>query len=163
MEIAMICANVEEYREATMARFICGHNREIANVVELQHYVEIDDVVHMAITVERQLKRGGRTSSKVEASGSASWRSKWGSSSKPDEKTDYKPKGDTSKTQANNKDKGNAGSRSWGRVRSNQRPYLECDGDSRLDPIPHSSCTGSVSQEALDLVYYVTYGFGPEP
>lgn len=106
MEIAMIRANVEEDREATMARFICGHNREIANVVELQHYVEIDDVVHMAMKVERQLKRGGRTSSKVEASGSASWRSKLGSSTKPDEKTDYKPKGDTYKTQANNKDKG---------------------------------------------------------
>ncbi|PKI52262.1 hypothetical protein CRG98_027346 [Punica granatum] len=60
--------------------------------------------------VERQLKRGGRTSSKVEASGSASWRSKWGSSTKPDEKTDYKPKGDTYKTQANNKDKGHIAS-----------------------------------------------------
>ncbi|PKI59770.1 hypothetical protein CRG98_019835 [Punica granatum] len=78
----------------------------IANIVELQHYVEIDNVVHMAMKVERQLKRGGRTSSMVEASSSASWRSKWGSSSKPDEKTDYKPKGDTSKTQANSKDKG---------------------------------------------------------
>ncbi|PKI58105.1 hypothetical protein CRG98_021484 [Punica granatum] len=76
MEIAMIRANVEEDREATMVQFICGLNREIANVVELQHYVEIDDVVHMAMKVERQLKRGGRTSSKVEASGSASWRSK---------------------------------------------------------------------------------------
>ncbi|PKI30954.1 hypothetical protein CRG98_048655, partial [Punica granatum] len=47
-----------------MARFICGLNREIANVAELQHYVEIDDVVHMAMKVERRLKRGGRTSSK---------------------------------------------------------------------------------------------------
>ncbi|PKI61056.1 hypothetical protein CRG98_018551 [Punica granatum] len=33
------------------------------------------------------------------------------------------------------------------------RPYLECDGDSRLDPIPHSGCTYSVNQEALDLVH----------
>ncbi|PKI67129.1 hypothetical protein CRG98_012457 [Punica granatum] len=38
--------------------------------------------------------------------GQVSWRSKWGSSTKLDEKTDYKPKGDTYKTQANNKDKG---------------------------------------------------------
>ncbi|PKI59323.1 hypothetical protein CRG98_020278 [Punica granatum] len=91
-----------------MARFICGLNREIANVVELQHYVGIDDVVHIAMKVERQLKRGGRTSSKVEASSSASWRSKWGSSTKPNEKTDYKLKGDTYKTQANSKDKGQA-------------------------------------------------------
>ena len=35
MEIAMIRANVEEDREATMARFLNGLNRDIANVVEL--------------------------------------------------------------------------------------------------------------------------------
>ncbi|XP_042465780.1 uncharacterized protein LOC122048251 [Zingiber officinale] len=44
MEIALIQANIEEDREATMARFICGLNREIANIVELHHYVELDDV-----------------------------------------------------------------------------------------------------------------------
>ena len=37
MEIAMIPTNVEEDREATMARFLNGLNRDIANVVELQH------------------------------------------------------------------------------------------------------------------------------
>ena len=37
MEIAMIRANVEEYREATMARFLNGLNRDIANMVELTH------------------------------------------------------------------------------------------------------------------------------
>ena len=56
-EIAMIRANVEEDREATMARFLNGLNWNIANVVELQHYVELEDMVHMAIKVERQLKR----------------------------------------------------------------------------------------------------------
>ncbi|KAL6327536.1 hypothetical protein AAG906_021627 [Vitis piasezkii] len=49
MEIAMIRANVEEDREATMARFLNGLNRDIANMVELQHYVELEDMVHMAI------------------------------------------------------------------------------------------------------------------
>lgn len=29
----------------------------IANIVELQHYVELENMVHMAIKVERQLKR----------------------------------------------------------------------------------------------------------
>ena len=57
MEIAMIRANVEEDREATMARFLNGLNQDIANVVELQHYVELENMVHMAIKVERQLKR----------------------------------------------------------------------------------------------------------
>ena len=33
MEIAMIRANVEEDREATMSRFLNGLNRDIANVV----------------------------------------------------------------------------------------------------------------------------------
>ena len=40
MEVAMIRANSEEDREATIARFLVGLNREIANIVELQHYVE---------------------------------------------------------------------------------------------------------------------------
>ena len=41
MEIAMIWANVEEDREATMARILNGLNRDITNAVELQHYVEL--------------------------------------------------------------------------------------------------------------------------
>ncbi|XP_040948648.1 uncharacterized protein [Gossypium hirsutum] len=59
MEIAMIRANVDEDREVTMARFLAGLNRDIANVVELQHYVEVVDMVHVAIKVEKQLKRKG--------------------------------------------------------------------------------------------------------
>ncbi|RVW69180.1 hypothetical protein CK203_059591 [Vitis vinifera] len=62
MEIAIIRANVEEDKEATMARFLNGLNRDIANVVELQHYVELEDMVHMAIKVERRLKRKGTRS-----------------------------------------------------------------------------------------------------
>ena len=36
-----------------MARFLSGLNRDIANVIELQHYVEIKDMVHMAMKMER--------------------------------------------------------------------------------------------------------------
>jgi len=54
----MIRAIVVENREATMARFLNGLNRDIANVVELQHYVELEDMVHMAMKVERQLRKG---------------------------------------------------------------------------------------------------------
>ncbi|KAH9698116.1 hypothetical protein KPL71_023888 [Citrus sinensis] len=61
MEIAMIRANVEEDREATMARFLNGLNREIADKVELQHYVEIEELVHKAIKIDQQLKRRGNT------------------------------------------------------------------------------------------------------
>ncbi|XP_062103839.1 uncharacterized protein LOC133814954 [Humulus lupulus] len=59
MEVAMIRANVEEDREATMARFLHGLNREIADIVELQHYVELTNMVHQAIKVEEQLKWKG--------------------------------------------------------------------------------------------------------
>ena len=62
IKIVMIRANVEEDRETTMARFLNGLNRDIANVVELQHYVELEDIVHMAIKVEQQLKRKGTQS-----------------------------------------------------------------------------------------------------
>lgn len=53
----MIQANVEEHREATMARFLQGLNHEIADTVELQQYVELSDMVYQAITGEGQLKQ----------------------------------------------------------------------------------------------------------
>ncbi len=53
MEVAVIRTNVGENREATMARFLSGLNRDIANIIELQYYVEIEDMVHMAMKVER--------------------------------------------------------------------------------------------------------------
>jgi hypothetical protein len=75
MEIAMIRANVIEDREATMARFLNGLNRDIANVVELQHCVELEDMVHMATKVERQIKRRGSTHFQTNsASSSSTWR-----------------------------------------------------------------------------------------
>ena len=40
-----------------MARFISGLNKEIADIVKLQHYLELEELVHMAEKVERQLKR----------------------------------------------------------------------------------------------------------
>lgn len=59
MEILMITANVVEDWEATMTQFLNGLNRKISNVVELQHYVELEDMLHVAMKVERQLKRKG--------------------------------------------------------------------------------------------------------
>jgi hypothetical protein len=35
LEVVMIRADVEEDREVTMARFLSGLNRDIANVIEL--------------------------------------------------------------------------------------------------------------------------------
>ena len=41
MELAMIWVKVQEDREATMVRFLNGLNHDIANIVVLQHYVEM--------------------------------------------------------------------------------------------------------------------------
>ncbi|XP_048229070.1 uncharacterized protein LOC125369843 [Ricinus communis] len=57
MEIAMIRANIEEDSEATMARFLNGLNKNIADLVKLQHYVEFEDMVNIAMKIEKQLKR----------------------------------------------------------------------------------------------------------
>lgn len=53
IEIAMVQANVEDDIEATMARFLDGLNWDVANAVELQHYMELEDMMHMTIKVER--------------------------------------------------------------------------------------------------------------
>ncbi|RDX76065.1 hypothetical protein CR513_43985, partial [Mucuna pruriens] len=49
--------------------------KEITDVVKLQHYTEIEDLLHKAIQVERQLK--SKSSSKFASSSSSSWRSNW--------------------------------------------------------------------------------------
>jgi hypothetical protein len=72
MEIAMIWAIMIEDREATMARFLNGVNRDIANVVKLQHCVELEDIVHMAMKVERQIKRKGSTHFQTNSASSSS-------------------------------------------------------------------------------------------
>ncbi|XP_012487911.1 uncharacterized protein LOC105801125 [Gossypium raimondii] len=106
MEIAMIRADVQEDHEATMARFLAGLNRDIANIVELQHYIEIVDMVHMAIKVEKQLKRKSTTRSYPTPS-----TTRWGQSSSktsPPSRAKEpmvpakvnKPMGDTSKGKA---------------------------------------------------------------
>ena len=46
IEIAMIRANVEEDQEATMARFLLGLYQENHDKVEMQQYVELEDMVH---------------------------------------------------------------------------------------------------------------------
>ena len=53
MEMTMIRANIEEDREATMARFLARLNHDIRDIVELQHYVELEDLVHLAMKVEK--------------------------------------------------------------------------------------------------------------
>ena len=72
----MTRANIEEDREATMARFLAGLNRQIQNVVELQHHVELEDMVHMDIKIGNQVKRRDNTNTHSEPSPiSSTWKS----------------------------------------------------------------------------------------
>ena len=74
--IAMTRGNIEEDKEATMVRFLVGLNWKIQNVVELQHYVELEDMVHMAIKIESQVKRSGSSNTRSAPSLSLStWKS----------------------------------------------------------------------------------------
>jgi hypothetical protein len=59
MKLAMIRADVKEDREAIMARFINGLNYNIAYIVELHHYVELEEMVHLAMKMEKQLTQKG--------------------------------------------------------------------------------------------------------
>ena len=52
LEVAMIRANVNKDEEVTMSKFLNGLNRDITNVVELQSYVELQELVHLTIKVE---------------------------------------------------------------------------------------------------------------
>jgi hypothetical protein len=74
LEVAMIRVNVNEDEEVTMSRFLNGLNRDIANVVELQSHVELEELVHLAIKVEGQLKRKGSTRSGAYLGSSSGWK-----------------------------------------------------------------------------------------
>ncbi|RDX97902.1 hypothetical protein CR513_19263, partial [Mucuna pruriens] len=57
MEIDLIRAQIMESREATIARFLRGLNREIQDIVEVQCYTTLEELVHQDTKVELQLKR----------------------------------------------------------------------------------------------------------
>ena len=57
MEMAMMRTDVQEDLEATMARVLYGLKPEIAELVELQHYLDISEMLDKAVNVKRHLKR----------------------------------------------------------------------------------------------------------
>ncbi|KAI3454391.1 hypothetical protein Pfo_011054 [Paulownia fortunei] len=78
MEIVFECHNYsknkKEDREATMARFLHDLNREIADMVEMQHYMELTDMVHQAIKVKQQLKWRNIARRGIGTTSSISWK-----------------------------------------------------------------------------------------
>ncbi|KAK5842896.1 hypothetical protein PVK06_005314 [Gossypium arboreum] len=57
MEMLMRRANVREDDETTMVRFVDGLNISIANALNLQTYIYLEDVVHKAIEIEQQFQQ----------------------------------------------------------------------------------------------------------
>ncbi|KAF7801224.1 Zinc finger, CCHC-type [Senna tora] len=101
MEMLIIKAIIEEDPEVTMSRFLGGLNREIADVVELQNYVEMEELVNLAMKVEKQQKQ--RNSARSSSSSSNNWSSKW---SKFDEKKKEFNSGSVEKVEEVDKGKG---------------------------------------------------------
>jgi len=62
-EIAMTLmrANIEEETEDTMAHFMNGLNPNVRDVVELQEYVEFDDLLHKVVWVDTKVVHDGFT------------------------------------------------------------------------------------------------------
>ncbi|XP_071923187.1 uncharacterized protein [Coffea arabica] len=63
IEMAMMRANIQEDNEATMARFLRGLNPDLQDALELQHYLDMHDLLELAIKAERgkKLRRGALT------------------------------------------------------------------------------------------------------
>jgi hypothetical protein len=58
MEMSVIRANVVDDKkktEAIMARFLNGLSKKKANVVKLQHYINLEEMVHIAIDTTKRL------------------------------------------------------------------------------------------------------------
>lgn len=53
MKMFMIIANIKEDLDTTMTRFLGGLNIEIANIIELQNYLELEDIVYITIKTEK--------------------------------------------------------------------------------------------------------------
>ena len=47
--------NIDEDEEDTMARFLRGMNRELANQVDIQTYFDMKELLHLAVKIEGQL------------------------------------------------------------------------------------------------------------
>ena len=71
-EMLMMRCDLREPQEQTIARFLGGLNKEIADTVELQSYVFLDDVIKLAVKVEKQRKCGASKPSKTTNSSSLS-------------------------------------------------------------------------------------------
>ena len=71
-EMLMICFDLQEPQKQTIARFINGLHKEITDAVELPPYMSLENMINLAIKIERQQKRGAARVTKPYGSSSAS-------------------------------------------------------------------------------------------
>ena len=57
LDTLLIRVNMDESEEAKIASFLSGLRRDIQDVVELQEYSSLENVVHLASKIENQLAR----------------------------------------------------------------------------------------------------------
>lgn len=92
IEVSMIQAKVYKNPKATMVSFQGGLDKKIANTLELQHYIDLEGMVHMATKIEQKLKFKGPTRGAV--SFTPQFNSRWpkrDESKKLEEKKDKPP------------------------------------------------------------------------
>ncbi|RDX89287.1 hypothetical protein CR513_29003, partial [Mucuna pruriens] len=56
-KVVLVRAQVLEFEEATMARFLHNLNRNVQDIVKLYHYTSLANLVHQSTKIELQLKR----------------------------------------------------------------------------------------------------------
>ncbi|XP_022973897.1 uncharacterized protein LOC111472489, partial [Cucurbita maxima] len=75
MDTLMDRLELDEDMEALMARFLNGLNTEIADKTDLQPYSNIEELLHIAIKIERQIqRRSQRYSSKTFPNSTSTWK-----------------------------------------------------------------------------------------
>jgi hypothetical protein len=57
MKIVMIRVNIVEDIKVILTRFLNWLNKEITNMVGLQHYIELEDMIHMALKIKKNQEK----------------------------------------------------------------------------------------------------------
>ncbi|XP_010496942.1 PREDICTED: uncharacterized protein LOC104773968, partial [Camelina sativa] len=92
METLMLRADIQEDEEAVISRFMGGLNREIQDRLEIQHYVELEEILHKAVMFQQQIKRKNSRSSYSTAKTNYSLgKPSFKKEEKPSYQKDYKP------------------------------------------------------------------------
>lgn len=74
MEMLMERLEIDEDEENTMARFLHGLDIDATERVELQVYTNIEELVHLAMEVEKQLQRRKSRYTSKNVSNSTFWK-----------------------------------------------------------------------------------------